>query len=80
MQPGIFDNNFIFAQIVDHGPNIIVRLTREAEWSQQHPDIMGPSNAYLYFGPSKTIGYLVYGNLPSQPMSESLRQKKETST
>jgi len=58
----------------------VTKLTREAEWAQQHPDIMGPSNSFFYFGPSKTAGYLVYGNLPSQAMSDSMRQKKETST
>jgi hypothetical protein len=65
---------------VEHTPNIVTKLTREAEWAQQHPDIMGPSNSFLYFGPSKTPGYLVYGNLPSQAMADSLRQKKDTST
>jgi hypothetical protein len=65
---------------VEHTPNIVTRLTREAEWAQQHPDIMGPSNSFFYFGPSKAPGYLVYGNLPSQAMSDSMRQKKETST
>ena len=65
---------------VEATPNIVTKLTREAEWAQQHPDIMGPSNSFFYFGPSKTPGYLVYGNLPSQAMSESLRQKKEASS
>jgi hypothetical protein len=65
---------------VENTPNIVTKLTREAEWAQQHPDIMGPQNSYFYFGPSKSPGYLVYGNLPSQAMSDSMKQKKETSS
>ena len=65
---------------VEEDPNLIMRLTREAPWAQQHPDIMGPSNSYFYFGPSRAPGYLVYGNSPSQSMSSARRQKKDNST
>jgi len=61
---------------VEQKPNLLVRVTREEAWSLQHPDIMGPSAAFLYFGPAKSSGYLVYGNSPTQPMSNSIRQKK----
>jgi len=61
---------------VEQKPNLLVRVTREPQWSQQHPDIMGPSSSFLYFGPAKTAGYLVYGNSPTQPMTGSIRQKK----
>ena len=57
-----------------------MRLTREKPWTQQHPDIMGPSNSYLYFGPNRAPGYLVYGNSPPQSMANARRQKKETSS
>ncbi|KAH7926798.1 hypothetical protein BV22DRAFT_1032544 [Leucogyrophana mollusca] len=67
-------------KLVEEKPNLVVQICREAEWSQQHPDIMGPSNAYLYFGPSRTPGYLVYGNGPTQPMTSSIRQKKDASS
>lgn len=60
--------------------NVIVHIAREAVWSQQHPDIMGPSNSYLYFGPSMSPGYLVYGNGPEVAMVNHLRQKKDAST
>ncbi|KAF8967461.1 hypothetical protein BDZ97DRAFT_1903351 [Flammula alnicola] len=42
-------------------PNPVIRVTREAAWSQQHPSIMGPDNSYLYLGPESTPGYVVYG-------------------
>jgi len=65
---------------VERNPNLLVRLTREPEWSQQHPNIMGPNKSFLYFGPDRSLGYLVYGNGPTQPMSNSIRQKREAST
>ncbi|OBZ70467.1 hypothetical protein A0H81_09559 [Grifola frondosa] len=67
--------------MVEEDPNLIMRITREAQWAQQHPDIMGPSNSYFYFGPSRAQGYLVYGNSStSQQMANARRQKKESST
>ncbi|KAG1735020.1 hypothetical protein EDB19DRAFT_1995978 [Suillus lakei] len=65
---------------VDQQVNVIVHIAREAAWSQQHPEIMGPSNSYLYFGPSRTPGYLVYGNGPEVAMVNHLRHKKDAST
>jgi len=65
---------------VDQQVNVIVHIARQAAWSQQHSDIMGPSNSYLYFGPSRAPGYLVYGNGPEVAMINHLRQKKDTST
>ncbi|KIJ69824.1 hypothetical protein HYDPIDRAFT_22984 [Hydnomerulius pinastri MD-312] len=63
-------------KIVHETPNIVVQVAREAEWSQQHPDIMGPSNAFLYFGPSKSPGFLAYGNGQEVKMADHVRQKK----
>ncbi|KAG2143621.1 hypothetical protein DEU56DRAFT_791606 [Suillus clintonianus] len=65
---------------VDQQVNVIVHIAREAAWSQQHPEIMGPSNSYLYFGPSRAPGYLVYGNGPEVTMANHLRHKKDAST
>ncbi|KAG9317769.1 hypothetical protein JVU11DRAFT_1989 [Chiua virens] len=65
---------------VHEQPNIVVQVAREAEWCQQHPDIMGPNNAYLYFGPNRARGFLVYGNGMEVPMAHHLRQKKDNST
>ncbi|EGO02135.1 hypothetical protein SERLA73DRAFT_177918 [Serpula lacrymans var. lacrymans S7.3] len=65
---------------VEENPNLVVQISREADWRQQHPDIMGPNNSYLYFGPSKSPGYLVYGNGPTQSMMGTIKQKKEGST
>jgi len=65
---------------VEQNPNLLVKLTREAPWSKQHPQIMGPNNSFLYFGPEHTSGYLVYGNGPTQPMTNSIRRKREGST
>ncbi|KAF8841573.1 hypothetical protein BDN67DRAFT_1010506 [Paxillus ammoniavirescens] len=65
---------------VHETPNSVVQVAREAEWSQQHRDIMGPCNAYLYFGPSKSRGFLVYGNGPEVAMANHIRQKKDAST
>lgn len=64
---------------VDQQANLIVHIAREAAWSQQHPEIMGPRNSYLYFGPSKAPGYLVYGNGPEVAMVNHLRHKKDAS-
>ncbi|KAK0491597.1 hypothetical protein IW261DRAFT_1438498 [Armillaria novae-zelandiae] len=33
-------------------PTLVMKLTREAPWAQQHASIMGPSNSFFYFGPS----------------------------
>jgi hypothetical protein len=61
-------------------PNLIIRITREPQWSQQHPNIMGPSNSYLYFGPNNSPGQLMYGNGPVNHMHTALRQHREGST
>ncbi|KAF9236194.1 hypothetical protein BU15DRAFT_77167 [Melanogaster broomeanus] len=65
---------------VGESPNLVVQVAREAEWTQQHPDIMGPANSYLYFGPSKSPGYFIYGNGASVTMTTHIRQKKDSST
>lgn len=61
-------------------PNKLVRLRREAPWALQHRDIMGPSDAYFYLGPSEFPGYMVYGNTPQQPMTSVLQRKRASST
>lgn len=59
---------------VERSPNPVVRVTREAAWSSQHPSIMGPDNSYLYLGPESTAGYIVYGgNKTHIPMNFFLR-------
>ncbi|EIN11032.1 hypothetical protein PUNSTDRAFT_142896 [Punctularia strigosozonata HHB-11173 SS5] len=71
---------FAICQLDLQAPNAIVKVAREPSWSQHHPEVMGPSNAFLYFGPSKTPGYLAYGNDPTtHPMVSALKQKKDTS-
>lgn len=65
---------------VDENPNLIMKVAREAPWAQQHPDIMGPSNAFLYFGPGRTPGHLIYGNSTYHTMAQARNRKKETST
>ncbi|KAJ7339776.1 hypothetical protein DFH08DRAFT_875521 [Mycena albidolilacea] len=77
-----------------HNPNLIVKLSREAVWSQHHPGTMGPDAAYFYFGPSRpsyssvygagtptpTPGFIVYGNnRNSIPMGHLRRQNREGS-
>jgi hypothetical protein len=77
-----------------HNPNLIVKLSREAVWSQHHPGTMGPDAAYFYFGPSRpsyssvygagtptpTAGFIVYGNnRNSIPMGHLRRQSREGS-
>lgn len=62
-------------------PNAIIKVTREADWSQQHPSIMGPVNSYLYFGPDNAPGYIIYGNNRNNiPMHYFIRQRREGST
>lgn len=62
-------------------PNIIVKLTREAPWADRHEGILGPANSYLYFGPSQSPGYVVYGNnRNSIAMPHFLRQNRENTT
>lgn len=65
---------------VDENPNLILKLTREAAWAQQHPNVMGPSSSFFYFGPNRSPGYLAYGSSGTQPMANSRRQKKDGST
>ncbi|KAI0329640.1 hypothetical protein GY45DRAFT_1346435 [Cubamyces sp. BRFM 1775] len=65
---------------VDENPNLIMKIAREAPWAQQHPDIMGPSNSYLYFGPNRTPGHLIYGNSTYHTMAQARHKKKESST
>lgn len=65
---------------VDENPNLIMKIAREAPWAQQHPDIMGPSNSYFYFGPNRTPGHLIYGNSTYQTMAQARNRKKENST
>ncbi|EAU82598.1 hypothetical protein CC1G_07880 [Coprinopsis cinerea okayama7 len=48
--------------IVSQDPNKIVRITREAPWTEQHETIMGPANSFLYLGADDHPGYVVYGN------------------
>ncbi|KAJ7508842.1 hypothetical protein B0H11DRAFT_1791665 [Mycena galericulata] len=77
-----------------HNPNLIVKLSREAVWSQHHPGTMGPDAAYFYFGPSvasyssvygagtptPSPGYIMYGNnRNSIPMGYMRRQNREGS-
>ncbi|KAJ7764121.1 hypothetical protein DFH07DRAFT_811993 [Mycena maculata] len=77
-----------------HNPNLIVKLSREAAWSQHHPGTMGPDAAYFYFGPSvpsyssvygagtptPSPGYIMYGNnRNSIPMGYMRRQNREGS-
>ncbi|KAJ7479271.1 hypothetical protein FB451DRAFT_1241078 [Mycena latifolia] len=77
-----------------HNPNLIVKLAREAAWSQYHPGTMGPDAAYFYFGPSvlspasvygpgtptPSPGYIMYGNnRHSIPMGYMRRQNREGS-
>ncbi|KAJ7058436.1 hypothetical protein C8F01DRAFT_1148209 [Mycena amicta] len=80
---------------VSHNPNLVVKLGREAAWTQHHPGTMGPDAAYFYFGPSvpgtgvsvygagtptPSPGYLMYGNnRNSIPMAYMRRQKTEGS-
>ncbi|KAJ7253454.1 hypothetical protein C8J57DRAFT_1348129 [Mycena rebaudengoi] len=78
-----------------HNPNLIVKLAREAAWSQHNPGIMGPDAAYFYFGPSvasysspygagaptPSPGYIMYGNnRNSIPMPYMRRQSREGSS
>ncbi|EIW76263.1 hypothetical protein CONPUDRAFT_139678 [Coniophora puteana RWD-64-598 SS2] len=64
-----------FTMYVEGTPNVVMHIAREAEWRQQHTTIMGPDNSFLYFGPERMPGYMVYGNGAQQPMTSSLRKK-----
>jgi hypothetical protein len=67
-------------QEVEHTPNTLVQLRREAPWVRRHRDVMGPGAAFFYFGPSGAPGYLIYGNAPSQPMATALRRKRSSAS
>lgn len=64
---------------IDQNANPVIKVSREAQWSQQHPDIMGPENAFLYLGPGSARGYMVYGNGDEVNMANYLRQKSQGS-
>ncbi|KAF8180213.1 hypothetical protein BJ912DRAFT_634858 [Pholiota molesta] len=66
---------------VDRNPNIIIRVARETAWSQHYPSVLGPDNAYLYLGPESTMGYVIYGNNPTNlAMHYFLRPGKQPQT
>ncbi|KAJ3906558.1 hypothetical protein F5879DRAFT_797391 [Lentinula edodes] len=67
--------------LASQSPNLVIRLARHIPWAQQYPNVMGPENAYFYFGPETSPGYIVYGNNRiSLPMSHLSRQQREGST
>ncbi|KAJ3781069.1 hypothetical protein GGU11DRAFT_380094 [Lentinula aff. detonsa] len=67
--------------LASQSPNLVIRLARHIPWAQQYPNVMGPENAYFYFGPEMSPGYIVYGNNQiSLPMSHMSRQQREGST
>lgn len=73
--------NFDRASQASQYPTLVMKLTREAPWSQQHASIMGPSNSFFYFGPRTSPGYIVYGNNPlNLPMSHLMRQERDKSS
>ncbi|KAJ7015873.1 hypothetical protein C8F04DRAFT_1170834 [Mycena alexandri] len=74
-----------------HNPNLIVKLSREAVWSQHHPGTMGPDAAYFYFGalppfllvglrrrypPTPTAGFIVEGSQSRYFTAQSGRDYK----
>lgn len=73
----LFARNFTTFGQVEERPNLVLKLIREPQWAQQHPDIMGPSSSFFYFGPSRTPGHFAYGNSQPQPMPSALRRKKD---
>ncbi|KAF5336219.1 hypothetical protein D9757_011306 [Collybiopsis confluens] len=67
--------------LASESPNLVIRLARHTPWAQYYPNVMGPENAYYYFGPETSPGYIMYGNnLISLPMPHMSRQQREGST
>ncbi|KAH9939308.1 uncharacterized protein BXZ73DRAFT_99509 [Epithele typhae] len=66
--------------MVDESPNLIMRVTREPPWAQQHPELMGPSKSFFYFGPNRTPGHFIYGNSTYVTMPQARERKRENST
>ncbi|KAJ3719193.1 hypothetical protein C8R42DRAFT_113743 [Lentinula raphanica] len=67
--------------LASQSPNMVIRLARHIPWAEQYPNVMGPENAYFYFGPEMSPGYIVYGNNQiSIRMSHMSRQQREGST
>ncbi|CAK5282738.1 unnamed protein product [Mycena citricolor] len=66
---------------VPHSPNLVVKLGREAEWTQHHPGTMGPTR-YFYFGPYVAVQSSVYGAGTPTPSTGylCLRQQPELDT
>ncbi|TFK96817.1 hypothetical protein BDV98DRAFT_586058 [Pterulicium gracile] len=64
----------------DRSSNVVLRISREQAWAEGHQNIMGPSNAFLYFGPNNSMGHIVYGSGPVNHMATALRQHREGST
>ncbi|KAK2465892.1 hypothetical protein APHAL10511_001533 [Amanita phalloides] len=66
---------------VGRNPNVIIRLTREMPWTQQHACIMGPDNSFYYLGPENRPGYIIYGSSPTHiPMVNLMKKKSIHST
>ncbi|KAF5358694.1 hypothetical protein D9758_007759 [Tetrapyrgos nigripes] len=67
--------------LASQSPNLVIRLSRDGNWTQRIPGIMGPDNSYFYFGPEHSPGYIMYGNnLITLPMAHLSRQQREGST
>ena len=64
---------------VARDPNLIVKLSRMDEWAEDYPDVMGPRNAYFYFGPYNSPGRLAYGGGAPNSMLLFCRKKKDSS-
>jgi hypothetical protein len=60
-------------------PTAIVQLSRQDAWAAKHSDVIGPRNAYFYFGPSSSPGQLAYGNGERIAMAYYLRKKRDNS-
>lgn len=61
-------------------PNVVAKISRHEDWTTRHAEIMGPSNAYFYFGPSNSPGQVAYGVAqPRIPMAYYLRRKGSSS-
>ncbi|KZV93067.1 hypothetical protein EXIGLDRAFT_717606 [Exidia glandulosa HHB12029] len=68
---------FSFSNIF-HNPDIS-RVRREDAWAGLKPDVSGPRDALLEWGPGQTLGSIAFGSRPRGTMASWINKKRDAS-
>lgn len=61
-----------------HNPDIS-RVRREAAWESLKPDVGGPRDALLEWGPGQALGSIAFGSRPRGAMAQWINKKRDAS-